>query len=230
MDATVNNINYRLNKSKKTATVDSLASLNEKDIIIPEYILVAEDTYVVKKIAKKAFYLAQIDSVVVPFSLEEIEGYAFWGSSLHSFIRTKSGRPLHISGYAFASCPRLERVMFNGDVMVESCAFENSHMLRSLDSQNIYGSIKVDAFRNCSGLKDFTFSTNISDIQIGAFTNVKLDSATFPDGNINFSFSHDILEALKSARILCSDTNEVCCNLAYQGYRVIPEYDDWLPF
>ncbi len=229
MDVTVDYINYRLNKIKKTAVIDSLARLDKKDIVIPETLIVDGINYLVKGIARKAFHLAQIDTFIAPFSLEEIGEYAFWGSSIKSFIRTGNGCPLHVSNYAFAECKKLERVAFNGPVTLESCAFENASTLRVLDSENIQGILRVFTFRGCCALKDFDFSNSLIYIQIGAFENVELDWANFTNC-VNLNFHESFLDALKSAKIYCLETNNVFCDFAYHGYSVIPECDDLLPF
>ena len=124
---------------------------NEKHVTIPDGVNI---------IGNGAFQETSIESVMFPYSLEEIADWAFSGCKLLSeVVFPQSLR--YIGKYAFYGCLSLKRIDIPGSVqMVGSDAFCNCHSLSQVDFH--YGTVSIGeyAFRYC-GLKEISLPASI---------------------------------------------------------------------
>ena len=176
----VNGIRYRVIKEADEAHTYGTVSVAkpefgeyEGNIIIPNVVKESEeqyaDSYKVIEIDEKAFYGAEdLDSVILPVSLETIGDYAFCRSSLQS-ITIPTGKITKISEGAFTGTKIVSINIPSTVKRIEDAAFENCSELESVTFHDGLEYIDGEAFSGCIKLQSLSFPNTLKSIEDGAF-------------------------------------------------------------
>ena len=166
-------------------------------ITIPSSVTYGGLTYTVNAIDKEAFYMQKdMQTVVLPASVETIDSGAFYRSSLHHIVM--SPNVTRINYYAFMSTPLESIDLPSGLTYIGERAFAYS----SLSEVEIPAGVAVlsnEAFSRCP-LTKITFHEGLQEIGRLAFSANYIDSLVFPSslqkialGNPDYYWSDSIL-------------------------------------
>ena len=166
-------------------------------ITIPSSVTYGGLTYTVNAIDKEAFYMQKdMQTVVLPASVETIDSGAFYRSSLHHIVM--SPNVTRINYYAFMSTPLESIDLPSGLTYIGELAFAYS----SLSEVEIPAGVAVlsnEAFSRCP-LTKITFHEGLQEIGRLAFSANYIDSLVFPSslqkialGNPDYYWSDSIL-------------------------------------
>ena len=108
-----------------------------------------------------------------------IKNYAFNGSTVESV--TLPASMTQLDGYAFYGASKLKSVTFPSTITsIGSYAFEFCSSLTSINIPKTVKSIGTGAFYGCTALSNVTLNSGLQSIGKYAFTNVALTSVTVP--------------------------------------------------
>ena len=186
-------------------------------VVIPEWFEYRGKIYIVTAIKSYAFMNSSIEGVVLPDSLEKIEGQAFYAckslksisfpdnltkieggafgacTSLSGTIVLPS-KVTSVSSGLFANCSSLYGIRFNGKVdKIGSAAFQGCTNLQSVVLPNSLKTIERNAFYGCSSLSNIALPKSLTSIGTYAFYCSGLTSIVIPDTVTeipNASFRH----------------------------------------
>ena len=149
----------------------SIVSYNgrETDIIIPTEI----DGNTITSIDGDAFFqLGQVESVIIPDSVESIGYSAFYGCGLKGIQLPE--KISYISEQTFAECHSLESVdLPSGLTTIGRLAFEKCYVLKGLSLPNGLVKIGEEAFISCRQLSDLVIPDTVEKIESRAFFNCR---------------------------------------------------------
>ena len=186
------------------------------DIVIPESIVYAGETYTVISIGTSAFSMEKITSVVIPNTVTAIEHAAFYGCSELKKITIGSGIQ-SISNQVFENCYNIEsvyisdlaawcKIEFNtngGNPLNNSDLYLNDEKVTDLIIPSDITSINDCAFYGCRSLVSVTIPSSVVSVGSLVFRSCQnLTSATFENG-VKFISSRifDSCKNLKSVKI-----------------------------
>jgi hypothetical protein len=165
-DTTADEINYCLSPDRKSYIVLGVKSCKYGVIVIPNEV----DGLKVVRVAENAFKNSKdIDTIILPDTLEEISANAFFGSSIRRIYIPDSVKT--IGEYAFSECPNLEKLIFPNSL--ESIPGNLCAESEGLTEVYIPGSVKEigeNAFTRCKQLKKVTLSEGLLSIASRAFS------------------------------------------------------------
>ena len=179
IEATIDNLIYKLNEDNHTAKVWGVDVEDTKSIVIPEYVRYNGNEYPVVAIGSGAFYYNN-----------KIEKVKIKGENLKV-----------IESMAFAKCFRLDEINFpNSITEISHYAFHNCGLGGSIILPKNLITIGRAAFRVCA-LKSVVFPNNLETIGDEAFYSTNLEDITIPKiKNIgNYAFQN--CTSLKSVKI-----------------------------
>ena len=165
-DTTADEINYCLSPDRKSYIVLGVKSCKYGVIVIPNEV----DGLKVVRVAENAFKNSKdIDTIILPDTLEEISANAFFGSSIRRIHIPDSVKV--IGECAFSECPNLEKLIFPNSLenIPENLCAESE----GLTEVYIPGSVKEigeNAFTRCKQLKKVTLSEGLLSIANWAFS------------------------------------------------------------
>ena len=136
---------------------------NDKNIVIPDMIVINEENIPVKVIGNNLFQNNKsILSITIPDSVTTIGDYAFSGcSSLKTVIIGKNSQLAIIGSYAFYNCTSLTSITIpNSVATIGSYAFSGCSSLTSIYIPDSVISIGSYAFRYCSNLTIYCETTS----------------------------------------------------------------------
>ena len=164
-DTTADEINYCLSPDRKSYIVLGVKSCKYGVIVIPNEV----DGLKVVRVAENAFKNSKdIDTIILPDTLEEISANAFFGSSIRRIHIPDSVKV--IGECAFSECPNLEKLIFPNSL--ESIPEKLCTKSEGLTEVYIPGSVKEigkHAFSNCKQLKSVTLHEGILSVGTMAF-------------------------------------------------------------
>lgn len=150
----------------------SLLSYNENDnnITIPKTVVYEDKEYIVTTINQRAFENnIDINEVVFPDSISNIEEYAFYNCTNLSIIELPEGLDTINSG-VFRGCTSLTQIILPSTLKVISeYVFYNCSSLVNIALPNNISEIKDFAFLNCKSLKQITFPFNLTKLGEAVF-------------------------------------------------------------
>ena len=165
-DTTADEVNYCLSPDRKSYIVLGVKSCKYGVIVIPNEV----DGLKVVRVAENAFKNSKdIDTIILPDTLEEISANAFFGSSIRRIHIPDSVKT--IGEYAFSECPNLEKLIFPNSL--ESIPGNLCAKSEGLTEVYIPGSVKEigeNAFTRCKQLKKVTLSEGLLSIANWAFS------------------------------------------------------------
>lgn len=128
---------------------------------------VGDDT---KRIAKEAFKNCEkIETVELPGSLLEIQGYTFAGCTSIKSLKFANGIE-RIARGAFQSCKEIESLEFpNSLTEIQDYAFEWCTAIREVKFENGIKHIGMCAFQGCKKIERLEFPSSLTEIQDYAF-------------------------------------------------------------
>ena len=180
-DVEVDGIYYNLDN--KLALVTRGDAKYAGEIVIPESIVVNEETYTVKEIQEMAFrYCYDLTSVTIPSSVTSIRDWAF-GECYSLTSVTIPSSVTSIGSCAFRFCSGLTSVTIpNSVTSIGDGAFRSCRGLTSVSIPNSITSIGDYTFEDCSGLTSVTIPNSVTSIEDGAFSYCSgLTSVTIPN-------------------------------------------------
>ena len=191
-DVEVDGIYYNL--AKKFAFVTSGNVGYAGEIVIPESIVVNEETYTVKEIEEKAFYGSSgLTSVTIPSSVTSIGKEAFRTCSDLTAV-TIPCSVTSIGESAFRNCRCLTSVTIPSSITrIEDDTFSYCSGLTSVTIPSSVTCIGSYAFSYCSGLTSVTIPSSVTSIGYHTFdgcsglTSVKIPSSVTSIGSSAFS-------------------------------------------
>jgi len=212
------NIQYKLNKSTKEATIYGKTPKNPggglvtlKDVVIPGDIQVKsgdfKGTYRVVAINNRAFYNSELTSIDLSncYALNNIKQDAFSNCKKLKSVKLNSSISNIASG-AFQKCTALSNFNFNGAYQLSTInidVFQGDTALKTIDIPYSVRWIKNSAF-NGSGLTSVKISNHVGMIYLSAFGGCKsLKKVTFEAGG------NESLVLDRYAFSACTALNEV---------------------
>ena len=177
-DTTDDEISYCLSPDQKSYIVIGVKSCKYGVIVIPNEV----DGLKVVRVAENAFKNSDdIDTIILPDTLEEISANAFLGSSIRRIYIPDSVKV--IGEYAFSECKNLESVILPNSL--ESIPENLCAESEGLTEVYIPGSVKEigeNAFVRCKQLKKVTLSEGLISIANSAFSQcVALEEIRVPE-------------------------------------------------
>lgn len=130
----------------------------------------------VKTIGYKAFANSKLYQVDMPY-VSTIENLAFFRSGITN--ATVTTRVKSIGRYAFAECPRLSKLTFNGDIELPNYMARDCPQLTDVVMTTAVKSIGKGAFKNCAKLKNFPFDGRIDFQADSIFAGCGFDEVVF---------------------------------------------------
>ena len=201
-DVEVDGIYYNLAKKFALVTYGDVEYAGE--IVIPESIVVNEETYTVKEIQKEAFYgCSGLISVTIPSSVTSIGSSAFRGCGGLTSVSIPNSIT-SIGGKVFEGCSALTSVTIPSSVTsIGYSAFYGCSSLTSVTIPNSVTSIGESAFYGCSGLTSVTIPNSVTSIGELAFRNCSgLTSVTIPNSTTSIGrYTFEGCSALTSVTI-----------------------------
>lgn len=149
---TIDNIKYEVISPTEAALVNGVEAKGE--IVIPEYVKINKEKYLVTYIEANAFLNCEkLTSIIMPNSIVSIGHNAFkWCSSLTSV--TISNSITTIEKYTFSSCSSLTNIIIPNNVTsIREFAFSNCHLLANITIPINFTNIGDMAFFNCSSVE-----------------------------------------------------------------------------
>lgn len=162
------NVNYQINTDGKTVSIIA-SPLASGDLIIPSEIELEGKKYIVNSIKQGAFCQSSITSIILPNSLEFIEGWSFEGC--YTLNKIIFGNSLYSIGpSAFAGCRGLTSVRLPDSLRsLQDYVFFDCSGLRDVKFGNSLTTINENAFADCTSLISVIIPDNITNICDGAF-------------------------------------------------------------
>ena len=182
-DVKVDGIYYNLAKKLAFVTRGDVEYAYAGEIVIPESIVVNEETYTVKGIQEYAFNSCfGLTAVTIPSSVTSIGDWAFSGCSGLTSVSIPNS-VTYIGDHAFIDCNGLKSVTIpNSVTSIGNAAFCGCSGLTSVSIPNSVTSIGSLAFYNCSGLTSVTIPNSITSIGDNTFEGCSaLTSVTIPN-------------------------------------------------
>lgn len=159
----------------------------------------------VKIIGEQAYKGVTFESVKIPATCSRIDHFAFTETKIGSLTIAGGDTPLSIGqgafmesnvaaviiparlkmieNRAFANCPKLQYITFEGPVsVIPFQCFTNCSALKYVSMVNGTSEIENHAFAGCSSLGDFPWSASLRTIGWNAFADCGLLSANFFEG------------------------------------------------
>ena len=166
------------NKYQYTLNTDGTATLTKftgKHANVPEKVTKGDDTYTVTTIGKYAFatlndryqnpvYNTDLESVILPGSIQTIERYAFIDCTKLSSLTTWNQD---------TSIP-------NGITTIAEQTFDSCTSLGNFTFPNTITSIESGAFSLCTSLSNVTLPKDLVQVQDGAFHGANLETIDWP--------------------------------------------------
>ncbi len=199
---------YTINQDGKTVTVtNGPAAYEGVRVNIPETVKHEGVTYTVTAIGYQAFANSNVNLVIMPNTIEEVQSYAFSESKVDSVSFSKGLK--YIRDYAFNGA-RLRRVVLHDGVeSLGVCAFADytgyannarlisislpnsiteigemcflqQDLLPSIELPEYLKEIKEKTFSGCYGLTEVLLPTNVEKIGRQAFWHCPIKSIDFP--------------------------------------------------
>ena len=164
----VNDIEYRLNHSKKTATLYKTHRVFPV-MVIPESITNGYDTFTVTSIKGSVFAFSKIEQIHLPKTITKIGNRTF--AECHSLekIFCDNQELMQIGQFAFAYCDKLQHVGIKGPVLLSGEVFYYCRILENV-CLNVCGEVHNNTFANCYNLQSVHFNSN---------ENIKLNNVIF---------------------------------------------------
>jgi hypothetical protein len=197
----IDGINYYLNSSAKTATVQSSSNKYSGDIIIPEIVEYYGVTYNVTSIGRSAFFnCSSLTSIDLPAGLTSIGDEAFYNCSSLTSIDLPAG-VTSIGYQAFYRCSSLTSIILpDGLTSIGNEAFRSCSSLTSIILPDGLTSIGNYTFSGCSSLTSINLPDGLTSIGRGAFHGCSsLTSIALPDGLTSIgNYAFDYCSSLTS--------------------------------
>ena len=173
------NIPFKYTINGNNISIDKYLSNNE-DFIIPEEIANHNLLYktgepvqkcTVKTISQNAFKNSNINNIVIPNTVTNIDTNAFEGCSNLQSV-TLSTNLIAIGSSAFKGCASLESISIPNSVThIDSSAFEGCSNLQSVTLSTNLIAIGSSAFKGCGSLGSITIPSSVQYIDDEAFKN-----------------------------------------------------------
>ena len=173
------NIPFKYTINGNNISIDKYLSNNE-DFIIPEEIANHNLLYktgepvqkcTVKTISQNAFKNSNINNIVIPNTVTNIDTSAFEGCSNLQSV-TLSTNLIAIGSSAFKGCASLESISIPNSVThIDSSAFEGCSNLQSVTLSTNLIAIGSSAFKGCGSLGSITIPSSVQYIDDEAFKN-----------------------------------------------------------
>lgn len=175
----IDDVDYQLDDKKGLAHIIGFESYDLVHLNIPETIQAFDMTYKVVSIKKRAFFNnVYLDGVTIPASIERIEEFAFFRSSIQKviFLERSASESLTLSQGCFSECQQLIDVKLP-DVLehIPDFAFHLCLRLKTVYTPKHLKSIGSMAFSECSSLQYFKFTPDIEEIAGSAFQTSNLN-------------------------------------------------------
>lgn len=186
-DVEIDGIYYNLDETNKSAEVTFGDVIYSDIIVLPSEVSYNNEKYEVTTIGVYAFRdCDKLKEVKIPISVQSIEGYAFWNSSITSI--TIPENVSSISSTAFQSCDYLDTIFWNVRLYKDLSSYNATpfYTVRS-NIKSIYFGDQVQRIPQflCYEMQSLTtvlFSKSISSIAYGAFKFCKsLSSLDIPN-------------------------------------------------
>ncbi|MGN0605273.1 MAG: leucine-rich repeat protein [Oscillospiraceae bacterium] len=141
-----------------------------------------------------------IDKIIVPDSIENIDSMAFYRSKVKEIVLPESIKS--IESYAFAFCNMLEKINLpEGLLKIEDEAFRGCTMLEEINLPESITEIGDNAFYNCENLKEINLPEGVTTIGSGAFDYCKNLREIYMPDSVTRGGSFDECEKLEKIRI-----------------------------
>lgn len=172
-------VDYQLDDKKSLAHIIGFESYDLVHLNIPETIKAYDKTYKVVSIKERAFFNnVYLEGVTIPPSIDRIEEFAFFRSSIQKviFLDRTEFDSLTLSQGCFSECQRLIDVKLP-DVLehIPDFAFHLCLNLKTVYTPKHLKSIGGMAFCDCRSLEYFKFTQDIEEIAGSAFQTSNLN-------------------------------------------------------
>lgn len=190
MNVTINKITYTLEEDIAKIT---RADISLTHITIPEYIIYANKTYIVKSIKSYAFNnCTNLKSIILPNSIESIEHNAFtYCTNIKKILIPNS--IFHIGNEAFSFCDSLSEINISTNITcINRNIFKCCNNLSSIYIPKNITSINCCAFSNCKKLSTITVDENnkvYTSMNGILFSKDKSVLYRYPPGNTNLQYT-----------------------------------------
>lgn len=109
-----------------------------------------------------------VTDLVIPETIDKINGYAFYGSTIKTLIVNDNIKS--IGAYAFSESKLLQSAKLSNNVAnIGACAFMNCSALASINIPDVLQTISKDTFYKCSSLTEVKIPETVHSIGISAF-------------------------------------------------------------
>lgn len=193
-------LEYTLNDDGKSYSVTGIGTCTDTDLVIP----LKFNELPVTKIGYEAFSnCSQIKSIIIPYGIISIEGFAFYNcTSLSKVIIPNSVTTIWEA--AFENCTSLDSITIpNSVTAIYDQAFYNCESLTSIDIPEGVTKIFGNTFAYCKSLEKVTIPQSVRSIDMRAFGDCSaLKTINIPNSVLNIS----------------SDVFEGCASLQYNKY------------
>ena len=154
---------------EESHAVEIIKANNAENIVIPENIIIEGIEYSVKRIRQAAFYENEMKSIVLPESIDSIEGYVF------------------------QKCNNLERITIPSKVRVLSDGlFSYCNLLVEINLPVGLTNIKT-SFADCPSLRKLKIPQNVTIIGASAFTKSPIEELVIDENNNHYAFIDGVL-------------------------------------
>lgn len=159
------------NNNDGSATINGFSTNSQshtQNLNIPSYIRVGNTALRVKYIADNAFSSANLNSVILPWSLEKIGNYSFAGNNLVSVTFTGNDNLKYLGDYAFSGNQLTAITMPNTITSTGTGTFQQNQLSQIHISDNLT-TLEPNIF-NQNNLKSLDLGRNVNRISFGALT------------------------------------------------------------
>lgn len=179
-------IMFEENSQLKVLPKSVFASVRCQEIILPKSIekiqqeafydaqarkVIFENNSALKEIQSLAFNKTNVDTILLPQQLESLEKRAFWESTIRAIIFEANSKLHTIGEEAFGYSEFEYIVLPNSLKTIGIQAFRNCSYLKNIVLGNQMDSISSYMFNNCTSLESISIPNSIKTIDRGAFAN-----------------------------------------------------------
>ena len=155
--------------SGRTAQVTGYNGL-EKEIVIPEKVVIDDIVYTITSIGEQAFMNSDIRTMVIPNSVSEICTEAFRGCTSLTTINIPDA-VTEIGGGLFNGCCNLTDISISQNIeLIRGYAFYNCSSLTAVYLPKSLKQISVNVFERCANLKSITIPNSVTSIGANVFS------------------------------------------------------------
>ena len=172
-EATYQDLRYTLDENHLTAEV-ALNTQTTGEIMIPEKIIVGQNTYTVTSIADRAFKgCKNLQTIVLPQSIERIYRSAFDGTGIMLNKDNWQEGCLWIDSILIATDKTIKPrfVVPEGTRLIAAGAFQGNKTIVRVDLPTCITRIDHETFRDCKNLQKVVIPPTITSIGEDAFLN-----------------------------------------------------------